>query len=46
VKRINEMSLAYKQAGVLWAAIEKKVPERYLQANRMAFDLGVEAVSK
>jgi indolepyruvate ferredoxin oxidoreductase beta subunit len=29
---------------LLWTAIEKKIPERFLQANRMAFDLGVHAV--
>jgi indolepyruvate ferredoxin oxidoreductase beta subunit len=30
----------------LWTAIEKKVPERFLQANRMAFDLGLNEVKK
>lgn len=29
---------------LLWKAIEKKIPERFLQANRMAFDLGVGVV--
>ena len=36
--------LPFDQA-TLWKAIEKKVPPRFLQANRMAFDLGLNAVT-
>jgi len=30
---------------LLWKAIEKKCPERFLDANRQAFDLGIKSVT-
>jgi len=31
---------------VLWQAIEKKIPPRFLEVNRQAFDLGVSSVNQ